>query len=49
MLRPAYFIFAGILISNLGRRPAARTVFEIAGTLVILGGIVDLILHAGGH
>jgi hypothetical protein len=49
MLRPAYCIFAGMIVSNLGRGKAARTFFEIAGTLVIIGGIVDMMLHAGSH
>jgi hypothetical protein len=48
MLRPSYFIFAGIVLSNLGRGKA-RLLFEVAGTLVIVGGIVDMVLHAGGR
>jgi hypothetical protein len=48
MLRPSYFIFAGIVISALGRGKA-RLLFEVAGTLVIVVGIVDMVLHGGGH
>lgn len=45
MLRPVYLIFAGIVLSNLGKGKA-RTFFEVLGTLVVIAGIVDTILGA---
>jgi hypothetical protein len=46
-LRPAYLIACGVVLSGLGRGRLLRSVCEVAGTLVILAGIVDLIVHTG--
>jgi hypothetical protein len=46
MLRPTYLVFAGVVLSNLGTG-RSRPFFEVVGTLVVIGGIVDVILGAG--